>query len=101
MTWLDLMILGFTLLMALWGYQQGLIVGALSLGGFIAGGLIGSRIGPLVLEDGAKSPFAPLFALLGALLLGALLAAGLELIGSRLRERIGDTLGVLDGIGGA
>jgi len=100
-TWLDLMILGFALLMALWGYAQGLIVGALSLAGFMIGALIGSRIGPLLLEEGARSPFAPLFALMGALLLGGVLAAGLELIGSRVREQIGARLGVLDGIGGA
>ena len=101
MTWLDLMILGFALLMALWGYAQGLIVGILSLGGFLAGALIGSRVGPLLLEEGARSPYAPLFALMGALLLGGALAAGLELIGSRMRERIGARLGVLDGLGGA
>ncbi len=101
MTWLDLMILGFALLMALWGYAQGLIVGALSLAGFMVGALIGSRVAPLLLEEGSRSPFAPLFALTGALLVGGLLAAGLELIGSRVREQIGDRLGVLDGAGGA
>jgi len=100
-TWLDLMILGFALLMALWGYAQGLIVGALSLAGFMVGALIGSRVGPLLLEEGSRSPFAPLFALVCALLIGGLLAAGLELIGSRVREQIGDRLGVLDGTGGA
>jgi S1-C subfamily serine protease len=100
-TWLDLMILGFALLMALWGYAQGLIVGALSLAGFMVGALIGSRVGPLLLEEGSRSPFAPLFALVCALLIGGLLAAGLELIGSRVREQIGDRLGVLDGAGGA
>ncbi len=101
MTWLDLMILGFALLMALWGYAQGLIVGALSLAGFMVGALIGSRVGPLLLEEGSRSPFAPLFALVCALLIGGLLAAGLELIGSRVREQIGERLGVLDGAGGA
>lgn len=101
MTWLDLMILGFALLMALWGYAQGLIVGALSLAGFMVGALIGSRVGPLLLEEGSRSPFAPLFALVCALLIGGLLAAGLELIGSRVRDQIGDRLGVLDGAGGA
>ncbi|MBA3370751.1 MAG: MarP family serine protease [Thermoleophilaceae bacterium] len=95
------MILGFALLMALWGYAQGLIVGALSLAGFMVGALIGSRVGPLLLEEGSRSPFAPLFALVCALLIGGLLAAGLELIGSRVREQIGDRLGVLDGAGGA
>jgi S1-C subfamily serine protease len=100
-TWLDLMILGFALVMAVWGYAQGLIVGALSLGGFVGGALLGSRVGPLLLEEGAESPFAPVFALFGALLLGGAFATALELLGSRLRERIGERLGVLDGLGGA
>jgi len=100
-TWLDLAILGFTLLMAAWGYAQGLVVGAMSLGGFVGGAVIGSRVGPLVLEDGARSPYAPMFALFGALLLGGLLGAILELAGSRLRDRMDERLGVLDGAGGA
>jgi S1-C subfamily serine protease len=99
-TWLDVAIIGFTLLMAAWGYAQGLIVGAMSLGGFVAGAFLGSRVGPLVLQGGAHSPFAPMFALLGALLLGGLLATIFELVGSRVRERMGERLGVLDGLGG-
>ena len=100
MTALDWIIVVFTVLMALWGYAQGLIVGALSLAGFAAGAFIGSRLGPLLLTEGSSSPYAPLFALVGALMVGGVLASGLELIGFRLRHRLGDTLGVLDGIGG-
>jgi uncharacterized membrane protein required for colicin V production len=77
MTWVDVGILVFTLVMAAWGYAQGLVVGALSLGGFVAGGLIGSRVGPLLLDEGSRSPFAPLFTLMGALLIGGLLAAAI------------------------
>ena len=101
MTSVDWIIAGFTLLMAVWGYMQGLIVGALSLAGFVGGALAGARIGPLLLEEGSKSPYAPLFALVGALLLGGLLASGLEVLGFRLRHRLGERLGVLDGLGGA
>ena len=100
MTALDWIIVVFTVLMALWGYAQGLIVGALSLAGFAAGAFIGSRLGPLLLTEGSSSPYAPLFALVGALMVGGVLASGLELIGFRLRHRLGDTLGVLDGVGG-
>ncbi|MEA2402981.1 MAG: hypothetical protein QOK00_3384 [Thermoleophilaceae bacterium] len=100
MTALDWIIVVFTLLMALWGYAQGLIVGALSLVGFAAGAFIGSRLGPLLLTEGAESPYAPLFALVGALMLGGVLASGLELVGFHLRHRLGGRLGVLDGIGG-
>ena len=101
MTTLDWMILAFTALMAIWGYAQGLIVGALSLTGFAGGALLGSRLGPLALEDGSHSPYAPLLALIGALVFGGILAAGLELLGFRLRHRLGNTLGVVDGVGGA
>ena len=101
MTGLDWIIIAFTALMALWGYSQGLVVGALSLAGFLGGAFLGSRIGPVILEDGARSPYAPLFALMGAFLIGGVLATGLEVLGFRLRHRLGPTLGVLDGIGGA
>jgi hypothetical protein len=97
----DLIIIGFTLLMALWGFAQGLIVGALSLVGFAGGALLGSRLGPLVLEEGSRSPYAPLAALMGALLAGGILASGLEVLGFHLRRRLGDRLGVADGLGGS
>jgi hypothetical protein len=101
LTSVDWIIAGFTMLMALWGYAQGLIVGALSLAGFAAGGFAGSRLGPLLLEEGSRSPYAPLFALFGALLLGGVLASGLEVLGYHLRRRLGERLGRLDGLGGA
>ena len=101
MTSIDWIIVGFTLLMAVWGYMQGLIVGALSLGGFVGGAFVGSRVAPLLLAEGSHSPYAPLFALIGALFLGGLFASGLEVLGFHLRYRLGERLGVLDGVGGA
>jgi S1-C subfamily serine protease len=100
-TALDWIIIAFTVLMAFWGYSQGLVVGALSLAGFIGGAFLGSRIGPLVLADGSESPYAPLFALGGAFLVGGVLATGLEALGFRLRRRLGPALGLIDGIAGA
>jgi Trypsin-like peptidase domain/Colicin V production protein len=100
-TGLDWIIIGFTVLMGLWGYAQGLIVGALSLAGFVVGGFLGSRLGPLVLAEGSQSPYAPLFALVGALMIGGVLASGFELLGFHLRRRLGSRLGLLDGVGGA
>jgi hypothetical protein len=97
----DWFIVAFTALMAVWGYAQGLIVGALSLVGFAGGAFLGSRLGPLLLEEGSQSPYAPLFALIGALVFGGILASSLELLGFHLRRRIGDRLGALDGAGGA
>src|SRR3954467_11550263 len=101
MTVVDWIIVAFTLLMGAWGYAQGLIVGALSLAGFLGGAFLGSRLGPLLLSKGSHSPYAPLMALIGAFLIGGVLASGLEVLGFRLRRRLPPGLGVLDGIGGA
>jgi hypothetical protein len=101
LTSVDFVIVGYTLLMALWGYAQGLIVGALSLVGFAGGALLGSRLGPALLEEGSRSPYAPLFALLGAVILGGVFAAGLEVLGFHVRGLLGGRLGLLDGLGGA
>src|SRR3954451_16064775 len=101
MTVVDWIIIAFTLLMGAWGYSQGLIVGALSLAGFLGGAFLGSRLGPLVVKDGSHSPYAPLFALIGAFLIGGMLASGLEVLGFHLRRRLPPRLGVVDGIGGA
>jgi Trypsin-like peptidase domain/Colicin V production protein len=98
---IDWIIVGFTVLMAVWGFAQGLIVGALSLAGFAGGAILGARLAPALLEEGSRSPYAPLVALVGALLLGGILASGLEILGIHLRGRLGDRLGVLDGAGGA
>jgi hypothetical protein len=101
LTYLDWIIIAFTVLMAVWGYGQGLIAGAFSLVGFAAGAFIGSRLGPLLLEDGSHSPYAPLSALLGAVLIGGVFASGFELLGFHLRRRLGERIGLLDGVGGA
>lgn len=103
MTVLDWGIVAFTAALAIWGYRQGLIVGALTLFGFAIGAFAGSRIGPLLLTQGSRSPYAPLFAALGALLVGALLAVTLEGFALGLRSRLvrGRTLHAVDGVGGA
>jgi S1-C subfamily serine protease len=102
-TVLDWTILAFTLSLALWGYRQGLIVGALTLAGFGAGAFLGSRVGPLLLTKGSHSPYAPLCAALGALLVGALMAVAVESFALGLRERIvrKPFLHAADGAGGA
>src|SRR5436190_3215318 len=87
--------------MALWGFLQGLIVGALSLVGFAAGAIAGARLAPLLLSNGSHSPYAPLFALLGAVLLGGILAMGLESLGFKLRGLLVGPLGIIDSAGGA
>jgi S1-C subfamily serine protease len=100
-TAIDWIIVGFTLAMAFWGYAQGLIVGALSLAGFATGAVLGARVAPLLLNEGAKSPYAPLVTLICAAVIGGVLASGLEVLGFHLRRRVGHRIGVLDGVGGA
>jgi S1-C subfamily serine protease len=104
MTVLDWGIVAFTLALGLWGYRQGLIVGTLTLLGFALGAFAGSRIGPLLLNQGSESPYAPLCAALGALIAGALVAVALESLALGLRLRLIRGRGALhraDGAGGA
>jgi S1-C subfamily serine protease len=102
-TVLDWAIVAFTVALGLWGYRQGLIVGAMTLIGFGAGAFIGSRLGPLVLSQGSKSPYAPLCAALGALLAGALMAVAVESFALGLRAKVirRPALHLADGAGGA
>jgi S1-C subfamily serine protease len=102
MTAVDWIIVAFTLAFAGFGYLRGFIVGALSLAGFVLGAVLGARIGPSLLSAHSHSPYAPLFALGGALIVGGLLAALLEGFGTRLRGTLRlPGLGLLDGILGA
>jgi S1-C subfamily serine protease len=81
-----------------------LIVGTLTLLGFAVGAFAGSRVAPLVLNQGAESPYAPLCAALGALLVGALVAVTLESLALGLRSRLIRGRGFMhlaDGAGGA
>jgi S1-C subfamily serine protease len=100
-TSLDWIIVLFVAVMAVWGFLQGLIVGALSLAGFVGGAVVGARVAPLLLSEGSRSPYAPLFALLGAIMIGGLLAMGLETLGFRLRGLLVGPLGIIDSAGGA
>src|SRR5258708_40016050 len=72
-TGLDWLIVAFAAVLAVFGFRQGFIVGALSFAGFLAGAFLGTRLAPLVLPKGSASPYAPAFGLLGALLGGAIL----------------------------
>jgi S1-C subfamily serine protease len=104
LTALDWGIVAFTLALGIWGYRQGLIVGFLTLIGFALGAFVGSRLAPLVLSDGADSPYAPLLAALGALVAGGLVAVTLESMALSLRARLirnRHRLHRADGAGGA
>lgn len=102
MTVVDWVIVVFVVLLAVYGFLQGFLVGALSLIGFAAGAFVGTRIGPLLLPHGDRSSYAPLFGLLGALIAGGVLAAGLEGVGIRARAALRfPALRTLDGLLGA
>lgn len=101
MTRIDFLILGFTLLMALWGYSRGVFASVLALAGFAAGAFAGGHLAPLLLTKGSHSPYAPLLALAGALFVGGVVSSVLEGAGLRLRMRLGHRLAAVDSMGGA
>jgi S1-C subfamily serine protease len=102
MTGIDWVIVGIVVLLALFGWAQGFVAGALALIGFAAGAWVGTKLGPLVLSGGRRSPWAPAFALIGALVAGAVFALGLEGVGARLRGRVrSPAVTALDGMLGA
>lgn len=102
MTGIDWAILGFAAFFGALGVLRGLIVGALSLMGFVAGAFLGTRLGPVVLSEGSASPWAPLFGLLGAVVVGMLVAAVAETVGVRMRRAVRSKGGrAVDGFGGA
>jgi S1-C subfamily serine protease len=102
LTGIDWVILGAVVLLALFGWAQGFIAGVLALAGFAAGAWLGTRIAPLVLEDGRESTWAPAFALVGAIVAGGVLAASFEGMGTRLRARFSSpAFAAIDGALGA
>jgi len=101
-TGLDWIIVALALAMGVWGFRQGLIVGLLSLAGFAAGAVLGAKLGPELLVDGAESPYAPVTALAGAMLIGGIVAISLEGVAYALRQRVlrHRNLAVVDAVGG-
>jgi S1-C subfamily serine protease len=87
-TGIDWLIVGIVLLLALFGWAQGFVAGALALVGFAVGAYVGTRLGPLLLSDGRRSPWSPAFGLVGALIAGMVFALGFEGVGARLRGRV-------------
>src|ERR671933_2383220 len=102
MTSLDWIIVALTLVAAFAGWAQGFVVGAATLAGFAGGLFLGGRLGGVIVASGSQSPYAPLFALVGALLGGLILGSLMETLGLGLKRRLRiPGLGFVDGIGGA
>jgi uncharacterized membrane protein required for colicin V production len=87
-TGVDWIIVGLVLLLALFGWAQGFVSGVLAFAGLALGTWIGTRIGPLLLSEGSHSPWAPAFGLLGALIVGSLLAGLFEAFGTPIRRSL-------------
>lgn len=102
MTLADLVIVLLVALLALQGFARGFLVGAVALAGFVGGALLGSRVAPLLLSGGAHSPYAGLFSLGGAVIVGGFLGAVFEGVARRARRFMWlPGLRIVDGLFGA
>jgi uncharacterized membrane protein required for colicin V production len=100
-TGVDWAALGFVALMALLGLRKGLIASALSAAGVIGGAVVGARLAPHLLSGGSRSPYTPVAALAGALILAIALEAVGSLAGKTLRSGLRiPPLRALDSLGG-
>ena len=87
--WVVIVVVGIA---GLYGISTGFLRGAFSLAGFAVGAYLGARLAPLVLTDG--SPYVPVIALAGAVLLGTLMRGLAALVAGGLRA----SLGVIPGV---
>jgi len=83
----DWVVIVVVALAGLYGVATGFLRGAFSLVGFAVGAYLGARLAPLILSDG--SPYVPVVALGGAVLLGMLMRGLASLIAGVLRTSIG------------
>jgi S1-C subfamily serine protease len=97
--WIALAIAGLS---ALSGLKRGLIATALSLAGLAAGAVLGARLAPHFLHNGAASPYTPLVGLGGAVVGALLLQTVASIIGSFARGALAviPPLRMLDSLGG-
>ncbi|MFY9487587.1 MAG: MarP family serine protease [Solirubrobacterales bacterium] len=85
MTILDWSIVLFVVALAGWGFRQGAVLGVSSVVGFFGGVWLGTQLADRLLEKGNASPYAPLFALAAALIVGAVIAELTVALGFRVR----------------
>jgi S1-C subfamily serine protease len=83
----DWVVLGVVAASALYGMATGFLRGAFSLAGFALGAYLGARFAPLILTDG--SPYVPVIALAGAVLLGTVMRGLAGLLAGALRSSLG------------
>jgi S1-C subfamily serine protease len=96
----DWLAVAFIVLLAFGGSRKGLFVGGLSLVGVLGGLYLGARLAP-VLFSGSNSPYTPLVALAGALVLAIALETAGALTGGVLRDALRLTpFRLVDALGG-
>ena len=102
MTRVDWIALAIAALSALSGLKRGLVATALSLAGLALGAVLGARLAPHFLHNGASSPYTPLVALGGAVVGAILLQSVASKLGSMARSALTvvPPLRLLDSIGG-
>ena len=83
----DWVVIAVVAVAGLYGIATGFLRGAFSLAGFAVGAYLGARIAPLILSDG--SPYVPVVALGGAILLGTLMRGLAGMLAGMLRTSIG------------
>jgi len=88
----DWVVIAVVAISAFYGVGMGFLRGAFSLAGFAVGAYLGARLAPLILSDG--SPYIPVVALGGAILLGMLMRGLAALLAGTLRA----SLGVIPGL---
>ncbi|MGH3134924.1 MAG: MarP family serine protease [Gaiellaceae bacterium] len=83
----DWVVIGVVAVSGLYGVATGFLRGAFSLAGFALGAYLGARLAPQILSD--ASPYVPVVALGGAILLGAVMRGLAALLAGVLRTSIG------------
>jgi S1-C subfamily serine protease len=83
----DWVALGLVLLAAVGGAVQGLVWSGLSLAGLLAGAFLGGRLVPLLLTNGSSSQYAPVVALVAAVLFAVTFEVAGSTVGAVIRGK--------------
>ena len=88
MSAIDVLVLAGVALSAFRGAQRGLMATFLGLAGFAVGAVIGSRLAPVLLQNGRHSPWLGVAGLIGALIGGSIVQIGAGAAANALREHV-------------
>jgi uncharacterized membrane protein required for colicin V production len=87
-TRVDWLAAAFVALTAFIGFRKGLVASALSVAGVVIGAIVGARLAPYLLAQGARSPYTPLMGLAGAAVGAVLLETLGTVVGTLFRSRL-------------